>query len=57
MAAVTENLGFGITSCTTFEPPFLLAKRFSTLDHITNGRMAWVSVWEWLSRDLGNAIS
>ena len=42
MAPVTENLAFGITSCTTFEPPFLLAKRFATLDHITNGRMGWV---------------
>ena len=44
MAAVTENLAFGITACTTFEPPFILAKRFSTLDHITNGRIAWVRV-------------
>ena len=44
MAAVTENLAFGITACTTFEPPFLLAKRFSTLDHITNGRIAWVRI-------------
>lgn len=42
MAAVTENLAFGVTACTTFEPPFSLAKRFSTLDHLTNGRMAWV---------------
>lgn len=42
MAAVTESLAFGITACSTFEPPFLLAKRFSTLDHITNGRIAWV---------------
>ncbi|KAH8593808.1 luciferase-like domain-containing protein [Bisporella sp. PMI_857] len=47
MAAVTESLAFGITSCTTFEPPFLLAKRFSTLDHITNGRVAWNVVTSW----------
>ena len=44
MAAVTNSLAFGITACTTFEPPFLLAKRFSTLDHLTNGRIAWVSL-------------
>jgi alkanesulfonate monooxygenase SsuD/methylene tetrahydromethanopterin reductase-like flavin-dependent oxidoreductase (luciferase family) len=43
MAAVSKNLAFGITACTTFEPPFLLAKRFSTLDHLTKGRMAWAS--------------
>ncbi|KAJ5896400.1 Nitrilotriacetate monooxygenase component A/pristinamycin IIA synthase subunit A [Penicillium subrubescens] len=41
MAAVTKNLAFGITSSTSFEQPFLLAKRFSTLDHLTNGRIGW----------------
>lgn len=41
MAAVTKNLTFAITASTTFEPPFLLAKRFSTLDHMTNGRIGW----------------
>ncbi|CAK1359618.1 unnamed protein product [Cercospora beticola] len=47
MAAVTKNLGFGITASTSFEPPFLLAKRFSTLDHLTNGRIAWNIVTSW----------
>lgn len=41
MAAVTKKLSFGITASTSFEPPFLLARRFSTLDHMTNGRIAW----------------
>ncbi|KAJ5474392.1 Nitrilotriacetate monooxygenase component A/pristinamycin IIA synthase subunit A [Penicillium sp. IBT 31633x] len=41
MAAVTKNLAFGITASTSFEQPFLLAKRFSTLDHLTNGRIGW----------------
>ncbi|KAI9687922.1 MAG: hypothetical protein M1822_002004 [Bathelium mastoideum] len=41
MAAVTKNLAFGITASTSFEPPFLLAKRFSTLDHLTDGRLGW----------------
>jgi hypothetical protein len=35
MAAVTTNLAFGTTASTSFEQPFLLAKRFSTLDHLT----------------------
>ncbi|WZH42084.1 luciferase-like domain-containing protein [Fusarium acuminatum] len=39
MAAVTKNLGFAITASTSFEPPFLLAKRFSSLDHFTKGRI------------------
>jgi alkanesulfonate monooxygenase SsuD/methylene tetrahydromethanopterin reductase-like flavin-dependent oxidoreductase (luciferase family) len=47
MAAVTENVAFGITACPTFEPPFSLAKRFSTLDHVTDGRIAWNIVTSW----------
>lgn len=47
MAAVTTNLAFGITASTSFEPPFLLAKRFSTLDHLTNGRIGWNIVTSW----------
>lgn len=47
MAAVTKNLAFGITSSTSFEPPFLAAKRFSTLDHLTNGRIGWNIVTSW----------
>ncbi|KAI1016407.1 hypothetical protein LB503_010301 [Fusarium chuoi] len=39
MAAVTKNLSFAITASTSFEPPFLLAKRFSSLDHFTRGRI------------------
>ncbi|KAL4952630.1 luciferase-like domain-containing protein [Aspergillus filifer] len=41
MAAVTKNLAFAITASTSFEPPFLLAKRLSTLDHLTRGRIGW----------------
>ncbi|ROW17486.1 hypothetical protein VPNG_00762 [Cytospora leucostoma] len=47
MASVTKNLAFGITASTSFEPPFLLAKRFSTLDHLTNGRVGWNIVTGW----------
>jgi len=41
MAAVTENVGFGITAATTFEHPYLLARRLATLDRFTKGRVAW----------------
>lgn len=47
MAAVTKNLAFAITASTSFEPPFLLAKRFSTLDHLTGGRFGWNIVTSW----------
>lgn len=41
MAAVTKNLGFGVTSNLTYEPPFPFARRMSTLDHLTEGRIGW----------------
>jgi len=41
MAAATEHLCFGITGNTCYEPPFSFARRMSTLDHATRGRMAW----------------
>jgi long-chain alkane monooxygenase len=41
MAAVTQHLGFGVTVNLTYEQPYLLARRFSTLDHLTDGRIGW----------------
>ncbi|MHA7685605.1 LLM class flavin-dependent oxidoreductase [Cupriavidus sp. PET2-C1] len=41
MAAVTQHLGFGVTVNLTYEQPYLLARRFSTLDHLTRGRVGW----------------
>ena len=35
MAAVTEHIGFGVTANLTYEPPYLFARRMSTLDHLT----------------------
>src|SRR5690348_2447159 len=41
MAAVTEHIGFGVTANLTCEPPYLFARRMSTLDHLTGGRVGW----------------
>jgi len=41
MAAVTTHLGFGITVNPTTEHPYLLARRFGTLDQLTDGRIGW----------------
>lgn len=41
MARVTQHLGFGITSNALYEPPFPFARRMSTLDHLTGGRVGW----------------
>lgn len=56
MAAATETIGFGVTSSTTYEQPYMLARKFSTLDHLTNGRVAWNVVTSYLesaARNLG----
>lgn len=41
MAAVTKHLGFGITGNLVYEKPYLFARRMSTLDHMTGGRVGW----------------
>ncbi|OFJ51928.1 LLM class flavin-dependent oxidoreductase [Mycolicibacterium grossiae] len=41
MATVTEHLGFGVTAATSFEHPYSFARRMSTLDHLTDGRVGW----------------
>ncbi|MGE8499769.1 MAG: LLM class flavin-dependent oxidoreductase [Pseudomonas sp.] len=48
MAAVTHHLGFGATFSTTYEPPFAFARRMSTLDHLTKGRVGWNIVTSYL---------
>lgn len=56
LAAATRDLGFGITVSTSYEKPYLLARKFTTLDHVTRGRIAWNVVTSQLdsaARNLG----
>ena len=48
MAAVTRNLGFAVVHSTSYEPPFAFARRMSTLDHLTRGRVGWNAVTSYL---------
>lgn len=41
MAAVTKHLGFGVTVNVNQEAPYTFARRMSTLDHLTEGRIGW----------------
>jgi FMN-dependent oxidoreductase (nitrilotriacetate monooxygenase family) len=41
MAAATTHLAFGVTVNLIYEAPALFARRFSTLDHLTGGRIGW----------------
>ena len=54
MAAVTRNLGFGLTANLTYEPPYLFARRMSTLDHLTKGRAGWNIVTSYLESGARN---
>jgi len=49
MAAVTEHLGFGVTGNLSYEPPYTFARRLTTLDHLTGGRMGWNIVTGYLN--------
>ncbi len=41
MAHATTHLGFAITVNSAADHPVTTARRFSTLDHLTNGRIGW----------------
>ena len=56
IAAATTTLGVGVTVSTTYEQPYLLARKFTTLDHLTRGRVGWNIVTSQLdsaARNLG----
>jgi FMN-dependent oxidoreductase (nitrilotriacetate monooxygenase family) len=41
MARCTKHIGFGLTYSSTFMHPFYVARLLNSLDHITNGRIAF----------------
>jgi len=56
MALVTEHLGLAFTLSILQEHPFSFARRASTLDHLTDGRVGWNVVTSYLenaARNLG----
>ena len=58
MAMVTEHLGFGVTCALSYELPYPFARRMSTLDHLTKGRIGWNIVTGYLdsaARGMGMA--
>lgn len=58
MAAVTKGLGFGVTVNVHAEEPYVFARRLSTLDHLTDGRIGWNIVTGYLdsaARAVGQA--
>ncbi|HEX3415475.1 MAG TPA: LLM class flavin-dependent oxidoreductase [Stellaceae bacterium] len=41
LAMVTEHIGLIATASSTFEPAYMIARRFASLDHISGGRAGW----------------
>ena len=58
MAHATTHLGFGVTANLSYEAPYPFARRMSTLDHLTKGRVGWNIVTGYLdsaARAMGRA--
>ncbi|MCX5572039.1 LLM class flavin-dependent oxidoreductase [Kaistia nematophila] len=56
MAAVTKNLGFAATVSLTYEQPYSFARKMTSLDHASGGRVGWNIVTSYLdsaARNLG----
>jgi alkanesulfonate monooxygenase len=41
LAGATERIGLVATASTTFDEPYHVARRFASLDHLSNGRAGW----------------
>ncbi|WP_218851037.1 NtaA/DmoA family FMN-dependent monooxygenase [Agromyces atrinae] len=54
MAAVTSDIGFGLTYSSTFMHPFYVARLLNSLDHVTGGRIAFNVVASSRSADAAN---
>jgi len=54
MAMATKHIGIGITASTNFEHPYTFARRLSTADHHTKGRVAWNIVTSYLESGAKN---
>lgn len=58
LAVSTTHIGLISTASTTYMEPFNLARQFSSLDHISGGRIGWNIVTSWLAtaaRNYGDA--
>jgi long-chain alkane monooxygenase len=54
LAQVTSQLGFAVTISASYEPPFAHARRMSTVDHLSKGRVGWNVVTSYLDNAARN---
>lgn len=56
MALLTRHLGFAVTYSTTYHPPYECARVFTSLDHLTGGRIGWNIVTSFLESAARNGL-
>ena len=54
LAVVTQHIGLVTTASTTYNEPFNIARKFATLDLISNGRAGWNVVTSWSEAEAKN---
>jgi FMN-dependent oxidoreductase (nitrilotriacetate monooxygenase family) len=54
LAVSTKRIGFIATATTSYTEPYNLARQFSSLDHISNGRVGWNIVTTWMANAARN---
>ncbi|MFP3518300.1 LLM class flavin-dependent oxidoreductase [Pseudomonas sp. SIMBA_077] len=54
LAAVTERIGLIATATTSYNEPYHIARKFASLDHLSNGRAAWNLVTSVVSDEAWN---
>ena len=54
LSAVTEHLGFVASASTTYNEPYHIARKFASLDHISEGRAGWNIVTSWSEQEAYN---
>ena len=54
LAMVTKHIGLVTTASTTYNEPYNLARKFATLDLISNGRAGWNVVASWSEHEAQN---
>lgn len=54
LAVVTKSIGLVTTASTTYNEPYNIARKFATLDLISNGRAGWNVVTSWSEAEAKN---
>ena len=54
LAAVTTQLGFIASASTTYNEPYHVARKFASLDYISEGRVGWNVVTSWSEQEAHN---